>query len=170
MIKKLLLAAFIALPLCVSAQAAKFGHVNTQQVFELMPEKATAESTLAEVSKKYEDEYKKLQEEFNNKYTEYQTLAQDKNTPQSIIDRRMQELQESSQKIQSFQEMASQDLQKQQETLLAPISQKLQAAIQEVGVDNDYTYIFDLSMPMIVYTGASADDVTPLVKAKLGIK
>jgi hypothetical protein len=168
MIKKLLLAAFIAVPMCISAQALKFGNVNSQQIFELMPEKATAEKTLVEVSKKYEDEYKKLQDEFNKKYTDFQALAAD--TPQSIKDRRMQELQENQTKIQNFQQMASQDLQKQQETLLAPITDKLQKAIQAVGAENGFTYIFDLSIPAVVYSGAPSQDITPLVKAKLGLK
>ncbi len=168
MIKKLLLAAFIAVPMCISAQALKFGNVNSQQIFELMPEKATAEKTLVEVSKKYEDEYKKLQDEFNKKYTDFQALAAD--TPQSIKDRRMQELQENQTKIQNFQQMASQDLQKQQETLLAPITDKLQKAIQAVGAENGFTYIFDLSIPAVVYSGAPSEDITPLVKAKLGLK
>lgn len=168
MIKKLLLAAFIAVPMCLSAQALKFGNVNSQQIFELMPEKANAEKTLVEVSKKYEDEYKKLQDEFNKKYTDFQALPAD--TPQSIKDRRMQELQENQTKIQNFQQMASQDLQKQQETLLAPITDKLQKAIQAVGAENGFTYIFDLSIPAVVYSGAPSEDVTPLVKAKLGLK
>lgn len=168
MIKKLLLAAFIAVPMCLSAQALKFGNVNSQQIFELMPEKATAEKTLVEVSKKYEDEYKKLQDEFNKKYTDFQALAAD--TPQSIKDRRMQELQENQTKIQNFQQMASQDLQKQQETLLAPITEKLQKAIQAVGAENGFTYIFDLSIPAVVYSGAPSQDITPLVKTKLGLK
>ncbi len=168
MIKKLLLAALIAVPMCLSAQALKFGNVNSQKIFEIMPEKATAEKTLVEVSKKYEDEFKKLQEEFNKKYTDFQALAAD--TPQSIKDRRMQELQENQTKIQNFQQMASQDIQKQQETLLAPISDKLQKAIQAVGAEGNFTYIFDTSIPAVVYSGAPSEDITPLVKAKLGIK
>lgn len=168
MIKKLLLAVLIALPMCLSAQALKFGNVNSQKLFELMPEKATAEKTLADVSKKYEDEFKKLQDEFNKKYTDFQAL--DASTPQSIKDRRMQELQENQTKIQNFQQMASQDLQKQQEALLAPISEKLTQAIQAVGKEGGYTYIFDLSIPAVIYSGAPSEDVTPLVKAKLGLK
>ena len=82
----------------------------------------------------------------------------------------MQELQENQQKIQNFQQMASQDMQKQQETLLAPITDKLQKAIQAVGAEGSYTFIYDLSIPCVVYTGAGAEDVTPQVKAKLGIK
>lgn len=168
MIKKLLLAVCIALPMCVSAQALKFGTVNSQQLFELMPEKAVAEKTLVDASKKYEDEYKKLQDEFNKKYTEFQAL--DASTPQSIKDRRMQELQENNTKIQNFQQMAANDLQKQQETLLAPITQKLQQAIQAVGKENGFTFIYDLSIPSVVYSGAPSIDVAPLVKAKLGLK
>ncbi|MEG0011622.1 MAG: OmpH family outer membrane protein [Muribaculaceae bacterium] len=168
MIKKLLLTALIAVPMCLCAQTLKFGNVNSQQIFETMPEKAVAEKTLVEVSKKYEDEYKKLQEEFTKKYTDFQAL--DAATPQSIKDRRMQELQENQTKIQNFQQMASQDLQKQQEALLAPITEKLQKAIKAVGAENNFTYIFDLSIPAVVYSGAPSQDITPLVKAKLGLK
>ena len=102
------------------------------------------------------------------KYKEFQEL--DPTTPQSIKDRRMQELQENQQKIQNFQQMAAQDLQKQQETLLAPITDKIQKAIQAVGAEGGYTFIYDLSIPAVVYSGAGAEDVTPQVKAKLGIK
>lgn len=168
MIKKLLLAVCVALPMCVSAQALKFGTVNSQQLFELMPEKAVAEKTLTDASKKYEDEFKNLQDEFNKKYTEFQGLAKD--TPQSIKDRRMQELQENQTKIQNFQQMAANDLQKQQDALLAPITQKLQQAIQAVGKENGFTFIFDTSIPSTIYSGAPSIDVAPLVKQKLNLK
>lgn len=168
MIKKLILAAFLALPMCIAAQTLKFGTVNTQEIFNLMPDRVTAENTLKSVSEKYEAEFKKLQEEFNKKYTEFQAL--DENTPQSIKDSRARELQENSQKIQNFQQMAQQEMSKQQETLLAPISDKIQKAIQTVGAEGGFTFIYDLSIPAIVYTGTGAVDATPLVKAKLGIK
>lgn len=170
MIKKILLAVLVALPLCVSAQTAKFGTVNTQEIFSVMPEKTTAENTLAEVSKKYEAEFAKLQEEFNKKYTEFQALEKDASTPTTIKERRMQELQENQRKIENFQQMAQQDLSKQQETLIAPISEKIRQAIRAVGKENGFTFIFDLSIPSVAYSGDNAQDVTPLVKAKLGLK
>ena len=168
MIKKLILAAFLALPMCIAAQTLKFGTVNTQEIFNLMPDKVTAENTLKGVSEKYEAEFKKLQEEFNKKYTEFQAL--DENTPQSIKDSRARELQENSQKIQNFQQMAQQDLAKQQETLLAPISEKIQKAIQAVGAEGGFTFIYDLSIPAVIYTGNGALDAPPLVTAKLGLQ
>ena len=57
---------------------------------------------------------------------------------------------------------------KQQEQLMAPIQQKIQTAIQAVGTENGFTFIFPDVVP--VYTGATVVDVTPMVKAKLGVK
>ena len=167
MIKKILIAAIVALPMCLSAQTLKFGTVNTQQVFELMPEKAEAETKLQEISKKYQEEYDVLNNEGQKKFTEFQALGED--TPQSIKERRIQDMQEIQSKIEEFQKMATQDIQKQQEQLLAPIMQKIQQAVQAVGSENGYTFIFELT-PSILYTGATAEDVTPLVKTKLGLK
>ncbi len=170
MIKKLLLAVLVAAPMCLSAQTLKFGTVNTQEIFNVMPEKATAENTLKDVAAKYDAEGKKLQEAFVKQQEEYAKIEQDATTPKAIKDRRMQELQEAYQKIQNFQQTASQDLQRQQETLLAPITDKLTKAIQAVGAEGGFTFIYDLSIPSVIYTGTGAQDVTPLVKAKLNIK
>lgn len=160
MIKKFLFAAVCICSLSFvsqAQQALKFGTVNSQEIFMLMPEKATAEQTLQDINKKYEDEFVKIQEEFTKKYKE-------------IRARRMQEVQDSQSRIESFREMASQDIQKQQEALFAPIQQKLMDAIKSVGAEGKFTYIFDLAYPIVIYQGAPSEDVTPLVKAKLGLK
>ena len=49
MLKKLLVLAFIALPLCVSAQDLKFATVNLQAIFQVMPETAAAQTALQEI-------------------------------------------------------------------------------------------------------------------------
>ena len=51
MLKKLLVLAFIALPLCVSAQDLKFATVNLQAVFQVMPESAAASTALQDKQK-----------------------------------------------------------------------------------------------------------------------
>ena len=89
---------------------------------------------------------------------------------ESIGARGMQEFLDSQSRFESFREMASQDIQKQQEALFAPIQQKLMDAIKSVGAEGKFTYIFDLAYPIVIYQGAPSEDVTPLVKAKLGLK
>lgn len=167
MIKKLLLAALLAVPMCLSAQTLKFGTVNSQEIFSLMPDKTTAENTLKGIGDKYQTELKNLQDALEKKYKDFQALPKD--TPDAIKQSRMQEMQADQQKIENFQQTASQDYQKQQQTLIAPITDKIGKAIQAVGAEGGFTFIYDLSVPAIVYTGTGAIDVTPQVKSKLGI-
>jgi len=164
MIKKLLLAIMIALPMSVFAQ--KFGVINTNQLMETLPEIKTVKEQMDAATKKYEDEFAKLQEEFNKKYQEFQALEE--STPQTIKDRRMQEMQELDTKIQKFRETAAQDLQRQQQQLMAPIQENVMKAIQSVGSEGGFTFIFDNVVPL--YVGTDVTDITPLVKTRLGIK
>ncbi len=166
MLKKTLIAILIALPL--SALAQKFGVVDVQAVFSLMPETTAAQAQFTEASKKYEDEFAKLNEEMEKKVAEFQTLQKDTTTPETIKERRLQEMQELDQKIQQFRNTVTMDLQRQQEQLMAPIQQKIQDAIKAVGQEGNYTFIFENTMPL--YTGVAVEDVTPALKAKLGIK
>jgi len=168
MFKKILLAVAVALPMCAAAQTPKFGTVEFETVFQAMPETTAARTQIEEASKKYEDEFAKLQEEFNKKYTELQTLEKDSTTPQSIKERRMQELTELNEKVQQFRQTATQDLQRQQQTLMAPIQERIITAIKAVGQENNFTFILTTEIP--AYVGTDVVDVTPMVKAKLGIQ
>jgi outer membrane protein len=171
MIKKLLLSLLVAVPFLAPAQTqVKLAVVNSLEVLNAMPEKTTAEATLKTFSDKYEAEFKKLQTEFNQKYADYQALANDASTPQTIKERRMQELQENDQKIQEFQKKANADIQSQQQSLLAPVKEKLQKAIQTVGEEGGFAMIFDVSTTPVPYKSAAIEDVTAKVKEKLGIK
>ncbi|WP_297063588.1 OmpH family outer membrane protein [uncultured Duncaniella sp.] len=164
MIKRLLLAIMIAFPMSLFAQ--KFGVINTNELMTSLPEMKSVQEQMEAATKKYEDEFTKLQEEFNKKFQEFQAL--EATTPETIKERRTQELQEIDTKIQRFRETAQQDLQRQNQQLLAPIQEKVMKAIQSVGAEGKYTFIFENGMSL--YTGVDVTDVTPLVKTALGIK
>lgn len=168
MLKKIIIALLVALPL--SAAAQKFGTVDVDQVFTAMPEVTEVQNQLTEASKKYEAEFQKLQEQANKLVAEFQTIQDDPNTPQTIKERRMQEIQELGNKIEQFRNTATQDLQRQQSQLMAPIQAKLTDAIKAVGQEGGYTFIFPSTPELILYQGADVVDVTTLVKDKLGIK
>lgn len=164
MIKKLIIAILFALPMSVFAQ--KFGTVDVETIFQAMPEAEAMKTQIEKASKQYEDDFAKLQEEMNKKVTEFQALAAD--TPEPIKERRMQEMQELDQKIQQFRNTAMQDLQRQQQQLQAPIEQKIIDAIKSVGSEGSYTFIFPKGSAL--YDGTNVEDVTPIVKTKLGVK
>ena len=166
MTKKLILSLAVVIALPFIANAQKFGIVNADEIIQALPDFAKTQEQLTEASKRYEDEFKKLQDEFDKKYTEFQALAQD--TPDSIKERLLSELQELDQKMQQFRNTAQQDLQRQQQTLMAPIEQKLMEAINAVGQEGGYTFI--IQDGLATYVGKDVINVTNDVKAKLGIK
>ena len=167
MFKKILLAALVAVPMCLSAQTLKFGTVNPTEIFNVMPDVATANNTLKGVQDKYEAQAKPLQEELQKKQAELETLAKNK-APEATLEAKQKEFEDLYTRYQTFMQTAQQDMQKQQETLLAPIQQKLVNAIQAVGAEGGYAGIIDANT--LLYKGDNIEDITAKVKAKLGIK
>lgn len=167
--KKAFIALLIAAPLCLMAQTAKIGHVDIKAIYNAMPEKAQAQAQLEAFSKQYQIEYNTVQEEFNKKFADYQALAVDAATPATIKERRMQEIQESDHKIQRFLNKADADIAAKEKELNAPILEKINKAIKAVGAEGGFTYILDISSTPVPYTGPDAIDLTPQVKAKLGL-
>ena len=161
MIKKILLAIAILLPSMAFAQ--KFGVVNTQDLTANLPDMKEAQAKFEESVKTFQAEETNLRAEFEKKAKEFEAMAAD--TPQAIKDRRIAELQELQTKIQQFQQAAQQDLQRQQEQLMAPLQQKVMAAIKAVGAEVAFTMIFENQAPL--YIGADVVDITALVKAKI---
>ena len=165
MIKKLILAILVALP--TMAMAQKFGTVDTQSLMQSLPEMKEVQTQLEASLKKYSDEESKLHAEYEKKIKEFDEMAQD--TPDAIKQRRVEEIQGLQQKIGEFRQTAQQDLQRQQEQLIAPIQQKIMTAIQSVGTEGGYTLIFENCIPLL-FSGKDVVDVTPQVKTKLGVK
>ena len=166
--KRLLMIAVALLPLMLMAQA-RIGIVNSQQIFDIMPEKAAAEAQLKTLSDRYHSEYLLLQEEFDKKYADYQTVAADATMPETIKERRVQELQESDKKMREFERRAADDIAASRTVLLQPITDKIQAAIRQAGQQGNFDLVLDTAVTPVAYTGPATIDITPMVKAILGL-
>ena len=151
------------------AQAVlKLGHFNKQEILTLMPETDSAQKKLDKIAKDLQDQMEKMQVEFNKKYEDY--MANASNWSELIRNTKETELQEMNQRIQNFQNVAQQDIQQQQSKLFKPIIDKLNEAINEVAKEGKFTYIFDVSQgSFVVFQSADSQDITLLVKKKLGI-
>ncbi len=167
MFKKILLAVALALPM--SAFAQKFGVVDLEAIFQAMPETTAMQTQLTDTSKKYEEEFAKLQEEVNKLYADYQTIQNDAATPEPIKERKVQEINERVQKVDQFRNTAQQDLARLQETLMAPIQAKIQDAVKAVGAEGSFTFVFPNEKGLLLYTGTDVVDLTQQVRTKLGI-
>ena len=165
MIKKVLLALALIVPVLASAQTVKIGYLNPDDVLKSMPEFKTVESTLADLSK-YEDQLAAMQTELKTKMDEYDKLGA--NEPQSIKERKAKDIEDLQTRLQQFYQQAQTELQRKQAELAQPLHSKLQDAVDAVGKEGSFTVV--LYKDMMLYYATPAVDITPMVKAKLGIK
>jgi len=166
MLKKTVIFLLCAFPILAIAQD-KLGHTNSKEIMMAMPEIASIEKTLDELQTQWESEMVKMREEYFAKIKEFQDKQA--TMPESIKSARQSEIIELEQRITTFQQTASADLQQKHQELITPVIEKVRKAINEVGAENNYTYIFDLDAQSIIYQSPKANDVTDLVKKKLGI-
>ncbi|MBS2097140.1 OmpH family outer membrane protein [Carboxylicivirga linearis] len=149
-------------------QPMKFGHLNSNELMAAMPELQAMQTQMESEFKVKEDQLAVMQEELQGKQQEYQQNASALTPPER--QQKEQELAEMSQKVQNYYMLAQQQMQAKQQEMTAPIVQKLKAAIEEVGDEEGFLYIFDLSSKVPVFNSEKSIDVTALVKAKLGIQ
>ena len=162
--KKLFLMLALVLPLAAGAQ--KFGYINTQELFAQMPELAKVRAQMDTLNSTYESQLANMQEELNKKVADYQ--QNQATLTEGVKQFRQQEMAEMEQRIQLFYQTPQQDIQKKQQEYLAPLQDRMLKAIQAVGTNNGFTYIFDAGA--MVYTSPDATNVMDMVKAELGIK
>jgi outer membrane protein len=162
--KKLILMLALALPMLATAE--KIGHINTQEVMALMPETKKMAHDLDSIQNVYENQLANMQEEFNKKLAEFQ--QQQSTMTANVREFRQQELAEMEQRMQVFYQTIQKELQAKQVELLQPVQNKLLEAINKVAAAQTCTYVVDRAS--VLYVGADATDLTPAVRAELGIK
>ncbi len=167
MLKKIIVLVLCVAPIMAFAQN-KFGHINTQDVYNAMPEKATVEKTLQDLASNYEKELNGMREEYNKKVKEF--VDKKDSMPQSVLQARQSEIVDMEQRISTLNQTAQTDMQKKNSELVQPIVEKIKKAINDVGLENGFIYIFDLQAQSILYHSDQSVDVLPLVKKKLNIK
>jgi outer membrane protein len=160
--------AVIMIPGKASAQSFKFGHINSQLLVALMPERDSAVVKMQKYQNDLEDTFNGMQNDFNTKAKAYQDNKGKWSQP--ILDAKTQELNDLQQRLQQFSDTAQKDLSNRNETLMGPVAEKAQAAIEKVAKSHGFTYIFDTSVGAIIYFNeAQSEDILPLCKVELKI-
>lgn len=163
--KKLFLALMMLAPMAAFAQ--KFGHINSQEVMQAMPEATQMRTEMEALQKQYEADEKAMIDEYQKKVEAYQ--KDEATMPDNMKQRKIQEIQEMEQKITQARQDNAQALQKAYADKLTPIQNKVIEAIKSVGNAGGYVYIMETNSIPFINTTLSTD-VTAQVKAKLGIK
>lgn len=146
----------------------RIAFVNTLEIINSLPDKISATEKLSTLNENYKEELQIMQNEYNKKYSDFITYQE--NLAESIKLRRMQELTDLETRIRHFTKLAQQDIEEHELLLLEPIKEKVNSAIRTVGIEQNFTVIYDLDDAGIVFVSPSAIDANPLVKAKLGVR
>jgi len=151
-----------------NAQTPKFGHIDLGALIQSMPERAAAEKQFLAFQKELEDALGMMQKEAQTKYTEY--LTKRDSMSETVRKMKDDELNAMSERIQTYQQSAQQQLQTKQSELMKPVFDKADKAVKDVGAEKGLIYVFDMSARVILYNSKESIDILPFVKTKLGIQ
>ena len=148
----------------VNAQS-KVAHINVSELLAEMPEMIAAQAELKKLSETYRVDIESSMTELKNKYTQYSNEASAMSEEEN--QKRALELQGFEKNIGEAQQAAQQELQKKQAELFKPISEKAQAAIENVAAAQGYDYVLDSTQGGGVII-AKGKDLLVDVKQELG--
>ena len=141
--------------------------MNREELMQIMPGRDSAQAALQKDIEDLQAEMETMKKEYENRVNDY--LAKKDQLSELIRKTKESDLQAMGARIEEFQQNAQKQLEERQEALLKPIIDRAKKAIEDVGKENGYTYIFDAGVGAVLYSQDS-DDIMPLVKKKLGLK
>jgi outer membrane protein len=151
-----------------SANAQKFGHLNSNELLNQHPEVLAANSELETLQKQLGDRIQKKLELLQSKVNVLREKeAKGELSPKQIQDE-AELLRTEEMDLQQQEQVMQQQLIDKRKQLIEPILEKVQSAIDAVAEEGGYQYIFDAGLGVLLYYRDS-DDVTSLIKAKLGL-
>lgn len=145
----------------------KFGHVNSQEILSLMPELDTVQRQVEAYQKQLTEEYLELQKEFDNAYAEYEKNAN--NWSEALRKAKEDDLRRKQQTLVETQQAFQEELNEKQQRLMAPLIEKLDAAVKAVAKEKGLNYVYDTGYGSFLVVD-DADNIAADVKKKLGIK
>lgn len=160
---------FTVAGLDANAQTFKFGHINSEELIQALPEFDTANVKLEKFRKELMNALELMTVELNNKNAAYE--KESKNYTEIVKQTKEQELLDMNRRIQEFQANAQTQYQEKQGELFQPVYAKVDKAIKDVGKENGFLYVFDVAKGSLLYFDETkSTNVLPLAKAKLGLK
>ena len=147
---------------CSHAVAQSFGYLSYDQVLKSMPEYVITQKKMADLTAQYEAETKRVEDEFNTKYEQF--LEGQRDFPPTILQKRQSELEELMEKNIAFKEESRQLLATAEKEAMAPLHEKLAAAIQLVGTSRGLAFILNTDQNAVPFINPSMGiDVTEAV-------
>lgn len=149
--------------------AQKFGYMNAGNFLESLPEVRKSDSLLVLYQDTLAAKGKGMMDKFEVEYKAYIEEANKGTLPPVQAQQKEANLQKQNEAIESYRKEAQQRIELRRQVLLKPILTKIDVAVKAVGKEGGYTFIFDTSSGSMLFA-AESEDITPLVRKKLGMK
>lgn len=162
----MILTLLVALPMSVFAQ--KFGHFNSTDIIQHMPEFAAAQSKLQAQAKVYEDQLQEMQDELKLKADAYDKEKATMTDTQK--QEREKELTAKNEIMQNYYQESQKDLERVQQEERSKLFDKINQAVEEIGKTGGFVYIMDTTSGIPYISKTLSVDVTEQLKKKLGVK
>ncbi len=160
---------FLFAMICMAAMqvnAQKIGYLNTNELLIQMPEVKKADSVLNQFAEEMQKIYAAYVMEYQQKLGDYQNNAATwSEVKRESVETDLGNLQI---RISDFEKESNDKLEAKKEELYSPILENVKAKIKQVGDEGKFTTVLDGSA--MLYVGADAIDILPLVKKKMGIQ
>ena len=141
----------------------KYVYLSYQEVLKFMPEYAVAQTKLTDLKQKYDNEMKRVEDEFNKKYEQF--LEGQKDFAPTILRKRQVELQELIAKNIAFKEEAKRLLAQAETESYAPLKAKLTETLRGIGEARGFMFILNTDNDNLPYVNSTfGEDITTLVK------
>lgn len=154
--------------LTFKVHAQKFGYVDTQDLISNMTEMKLADKELQKLQNELVAKGEEMVIKFEAEYKKYMAEANSGTLSRVQIQQKEAVLVEQQEEIKNFETDIQMQLTKKKEELYTPLLNKVREEINKLGTEGGYTMIFDQSLGMILHA-AESENLTPLLKTKLGI-
>jgi outer membrane protein len=168
MFKKIVLFALLLIPVMGYAQEQKIAYFKWNEVVPLMLEYTQMLDSLKSSENILQTELETMANEYTKKVTAFS--EQQATMAESIKALRLKEIERLRESVETFQRQAMQIQDDLQKSLFTPIEAKVRKTLEEVGTENHFAYIVNADVNIMLYISPQSQDVTSLVKTKLGIK
>lgn len=175
--KNLLRIGVLAVGLFLAVDSAnaqqKFGHINSADLLQAMPEMKTADANFQTFAKAKQTSLELMdaerQKQMKSYEEKYKTLSE---ANRAVLEKELTTLgasiQDLEKRITDAQEKAQEELTTKRSELYQPVFKKAEDAVKAVAKEKGFAYVFDVSQPGVVYFDGGEDLITA-VKTKLGI-
>jgi len=170
-ITKLFILVLMMAATAFSADAQKFGYLNSAEILSGMTEVKQANSSMEALQKQLQKKGQQMVQAYQTKLQDLQKKEQAGELSPKQIEDEAAKLKAEEEKIGKFQQDMDSQIREKQNTLLQPIFDRVNEAIKDVAKENGYSYVFDRNTAQgstILYADET-QDVTTLVKTKLGL-